>query len=83
VDDPGMVASSKTVAVPETVTEPRTVVAPMKTYIVLFKYKAEGEKKPGPIRQFRLYANDLEQAKRDATRYANYPDVEIIDIKLA
>jgi hypothetical protein len=55
----------------------------MKTYIVLFKYKAEGEKKPGPIRQFRLYANDLEQAKRDATRYANYPDVEIIDIKLA
>jgi hypothetical protein len=53
----------------------------MNTYVVLYRYKARGEKKLGPVRQFRIYASDLEEAKREAVRYANYPDIEIIDVQ--
>lgn len=52
-------------------------------YIILYKYKAQGEKKPGPVRQFRIYAGDLEEAKREAERYANYPDIEVLDVRPA
>jgi hypothetical protein len=52
-------------------------------YIILYRYKAKGEKKPGPVRQYRIYADDLEEAKRQAARYANYPDIEIVDVKPA
>ncbi len=52
----------------------------MQAFIILYKFKASGEKKPGPIRQFRIYADDLEQATREAKRYANYPDIEIIAV---
>ena len=33
----------------------------MEAYIIVFKYKREGEKKPGPVRQFRIYAGDLDE----------------------
>ncbi len=55
----------------------------LQTFIILYRYKARGEKKPGPVRQFRIYAQDFSEARREATRYANYPDVEIIDIQVA
>ncbi len=48
-------------------------------YIILFKFTQHGEKKPGPVRQFRIYADDLEEARREAARYGNYPNVEVID----
>ena len=49
-------------------------------YIILYKYKADGEKKHGPVRQYRIYADDLEEAKREAKRYGNYPNIEVIDV---
>ncbi len=52
------------------------------TYVVVYKYKQEGDKKHGPIRQFRICAADLEEAKREAQRYANYPNIEVIDVHL-
>lgn len=53
----------------------------MEMYIILYRYQAEGEKKAGPVRQFRIYADDLEEAKREAERYANYPNIEVIEVK--
>ena len=50
-------------------------------YVIQYKYKAQGEKKPGPIRQFKIFADDLEEAKREADRYANYPDIEVMDVR--
>lgn len=55
----------------------------MQAYIVLYRYKAPGEKNPGPVRQFRLYADRLPDAERQARNYANYPDIEIVDIRQA
>ncbi|MEE9293759.1 MAG: hypothetical protein V3W34_02180 [Phycisphaerae bacterium] len=52
-------------------------------FIILYKYKSPGEKKPGPVRQFRIYADDLEEARRQAQRYANYPNIELIEVKPA
>lgn len=52
----------------------------METYIIVFKYQREGEKKPGPVRQFRIYAEDIESARREAERNANYPNIEILDV---
>ena len=52
----------------------------MEAYIILFKYKRDGDKKPGPVRQFRIYAEDLEAAKREAERTANYPTIEVLDV---
>ena len=52
----------------------------MEAYIIVFRYKREDEKKLGPVRQFRIYANDLEAAQREAERYANYPNIEVLDV---
>lgn len=66
--------------------EERPVIAvktTMQMYIIRYRYKQKGDKKPGPVRSFTIYAEDLEQAKRETTRYANYPDIEILDIQPA
>lgn len=52
----------------------------MEAYIIVYKYKREGEKKPGPVRQFRIYADNLDEARREAQRYANYPNIEVLDV---
>ena len=52
----------------------------MEAFIILYKYKRDGEKKPGPVRQFRIYAEDLEAARRQAERHANYPTIEVLDV---
>ena len=49
-------------------------------YIVYYTYKGSGAKKPGAVKQFRLYASSLDEARRLAHRQANYPDVEVINI---
>ena len=57
------------------------VASGMQMFIILYKYKQTGDKKPGPVRQFRIYAEDLEEAKRQAQRYANYPNIDIIEVR--
>lgn len=54
----------------------------MKMFIILFRYQIEGEKKPGPVRQFRIYARDIAEAQHEAKRYGNYPNLQILDVKL-
>lgn len=55
----------------------------LNVYYVYFRFKAPGEKKPGPIRHVRIYANNLAEAKKLASEQARYPDLEVIDIKEA
>ena len=55
----------------------------MTLYIVYFKYKQIGDKKPGPVKQFRIYANNVEEARQLATQYANYPDIDVLRIAVA
>ncbi len=55
----------------------------LKPYIVYFRYKCPSDKKPGAVKLFRVYANSVEEARRLAARYANYPDIEIIRVKPA
>ena len=55
----------------------------LKAYIIYYRYKCPGDKKPGAIKQFRLYANSLEEARSLAARQANYPDIEILRIQPA
>lgn len=53
----------------------------MRPYIIYYQYKQPGDKKPGGVKQFRIYANSLDEARRLATQYANYPDIEVLRIK--
>ena len=55
--------------------------AAMRPYIIYYKYKCPGDKKPGAVKQFRIYANNMDEARRLATRYANYPDIEVLSIQ--
>ena len=55
----------------------------LKAYIVSFKYKPPGDKKPGAIKQYRLYANNAEEARRLVTLQATYPDIEVLKINPA
>jgi len=53
----------------------------MRPYVIYFRYKCPGDKKPGPVKHFRIYASGTEEARRLATQYANYPDLEILRIR--
>lgn len=55
----------------------------LKPYIIYFKYKNPGDKKTGPVRQFRIYADGMAEARRLAVRHANYPNIEVLEIKQA
>ncbi len=55
----------------------------LRPYIVYFRYKSPGDKKPGAVKQFRIYAHNFEEARRLVTDQANYPDIEIMKVKLA
>ena len=55
----------------------------LKPYIIYFKYKIAGEKFDPPMRQFRIYASNLDEARRLASGYANYPNIEVVSIKPA
>jgi len=60
-----------------------SMAAVQEPYIILYRYQAKGEKKPGPVRQFRIYADSLEDAKRQAKQYANYPNIEVLEVQPA
>jgi hypothetical protein len=53
----------------------------MRMYIVYYKFKNPNDKKPGPVRQFRIFANDTAEARRMVSQYANYPNIEVVTIK--
>lgn len=53
----------------------------MRLYIILFKFQNPGDKKPGPVRQFRIYANSYDEAKTLMERQGQYPNLEILSIK--
>ncbi len=55
----------------------------LRPFIVYFKYKIVGDKADPPVRQFRIYASGLDEARQLAIGYANYPNVEIVRIKAA
>jgi len=55
----------------------------MKPYIVYFKYKCPGDKKAGAVKQYRIYANSFEEARRLVTQHGSYPDIEVLNIKPA
>ena len=55
----------------------------MKPYIIYFKYKVPGDKAGPAVKQFRLYATSVEEARRLASNYANYPNIDIIEIRPA
>lgn len=48
-----------------------------------YKYKNPGDKKPGAVKQFRIYANSAEEARRLVHRYAQYPDIDVLRIQAA
>lgn len=53
----------------------------LRMYIVYYQYQIPGEKKPGPVRQFRVYASSLSEAKRLAAEQANYPNLQVLRIE--
>jgi len=55
----------------------------LKPYIVYFKYKIEGDKAQPAVKQFRIYAASMEEARRLAGDYANYPNIDIVEVKSA
>ena len=50
-------------------------------YTISFRYTKPGEKKPGPVQRFVIYAARLEEAREQARRYANYPNIEVISVR--
>jgi hypothetical protein len=52
----------------------------LKPYIIYYRYKIPGEKKPGAQKQFRVYADSLENARRMALAQANYPNIEVLKV---
>ncbi|MFQ5463180.1 MAG: hypothetical protein ACE5E5_11215 [Phycisphaerae bacterium] len=49
-------------------------------YIVYFTFITPGAKKPGPVKQFRVYAGDWEEARRVADKQSSYPDIEVLRV---
>jgi hypothetical protein len=55
----------------------------LRPYIVYYKFKIPGDKTQGAVKQFRIYATSFDEARRLATRQANYPHVEVLNVKPA
>lgn len=55
----------------------------LRPYVVYYRYKIPGEKSQGAVKQFRVYANDLDEARRMAVQHANYPNIELVTVKAA
>ena len=50
-------------------------------YTISFRYTKPGEKKPGPIQRYVIYAVGLEEATAEAERYANYPNIQVLGVR--
>ena len=55
----------------------------LQPYIIYFRYKIPGEKAAAAVKQFRIYAAGIDEARRLAKDYANYPNIDIVEIKSA
>ena len=53
----------------------------MKRYTISFRFTKQGEKKPGPVQRYVLFANSPEEGRELLKQYANYPNLEILGIK--
>lgn len=62
-------------------TKSRSFIGMLKMYIIYYQYQVPGDKKPGPVRQFRVYASSLAEAKNLAAEQAQYPNIEVLRIK--
>lgn len=52
-------------------------------YIVSFKTHLPDDKKPGAVKQYRIFANNIQEARHLVTQQANYPNLEIVRIQRA
>ena len=52
----------------------------LKRFTITFRFTKPGEKKPGPVQRFVVYAENLHDAQSQAQRYA-YPSMNIISVK--
>ncbi len=53
----------------------------LKPFIIYYRYKNPGEKKPGAQKQFRIYAESLDEARRLALAQGNYPNIEVLKVQ--
>ncbi|MCC7293194.1 MAG: hypothetical protein IT449_14130 [Phycisphaerales bacterium] len=53
----------------------------MKTFVVYFRYHVSGEKNPGPVRHYKLQAEDSRSAEQLLRRMANYQGLEVLQIE--
>ena len=53
----------------------------LRPYIVYYKYRCPGDKKPGAVKQFRIYANSFDEARQLVSEQSVYPDIEVLDLK--
>ena len=65
------------------VSDQKDVLEMLRPYIVYYKYKIPTDKTQGAVKQFRIYATSLDEARRLATRHANYPNIEVLNVKAA
>ena len=52
----------------------------MRRFTVLFRFTKPGEKKPGPVQRYVLFANSMEESLELLRRQATYPNLEIISV---
>lgn len=50
-------------------------------FTVSFRFTKPGDKKPGPVQRYVIYASTLEEAEEVLKRQATYPNLEVLDIK--
>ena len=55
----------------------------LRPYIVYYKFRIPGDKTLGAVKQFRIYADSVDEARRMATQHANYPNIEVLNVKAA
>lgn len=55
----------------------------LRPYIIYYKFKIPGEKAAAAVKQYRVYAASLDEARKLASAYANYPNIDIVEIKPA
>ncbi len=53
----------------------------MKTFIIYYRFTKPGEKKPGPVQHYKLMAGDRDEAEQLMRRYANYPGIEVLEVR--
>ena len=53
------------------------------SYTISFRFTKPTESKPGPIQRYVLRASSLKEAKELARRYANYPNIQVVSVRVS